>query len=169
MLRARHLLLVAVTFLVSCQPSPDEQTSAVREDIRLTADSTTISALVPPNATLESLLRQQQVPADMTASLIDAVRGVFNPRDLRAQRTYWISRTIDGLFREFRYQINPDTLLRVAFRDQPGDTAAGFDAEVVTLPRAWSNIAQRFVGPASTHKPETPSGSLPTLPAATLS
>jgi murein DD-endopeptidase MepM/ murein hydrolase activator NlpD len=138
MLRARHLLLVAVTFLVSCQPSPDEQTSAVREDIRLTADSMTISALVPPNATLESLLRQQQVPADMTASLIDAVRGVFNPRDLRAQRTYWISRTIDGLFREFRYQINPDTLLRVVFRrDQPGDAAAAFDAEVVTLPKAY--------------------------------
>jgi murein DD-endopeptidase MepM/ murein hydrolase activator NlpD len=137
MLRARHLLLVAVTFLVSCQPSPDEQTTAVREDIRLAADGTTISALVPPNATLESLLRQQQLPADTTASLIEAVRGVFNPRDLRASQTYWISRTLDGLFREFRYQINPDTLLRVVFRDRSGDVATAFNAEVVTLPKEY--------------------------------
>lgn len=144
MLRPRHLLLVAVTVLVSCQWSSDEWLTAVRPapgtaaaDIRLVADGQTIRALVPPNATFESLLRQQQVPADLAASVVDAIRGVFDPRDLRAQQTYSITRTIDGLFREFRYQINADNLLRVVFHDQPGDVAASFSVDVVTLPKEY--------------------------------
>ena len=40
------------------------------------------------NATLESLLRQNNVSADLTASVITSVRRVFNPRDLRANQTY---------------------------------------------------------------------------------
>jgi murein DD-endopeptidase MepM/ murein hydrolase activator NlpD len=137
MLRFRHLLLLAVTFLVSCQPSSDELMGHVPKDIRLGTDGTTIEAVVPQNATLESLLRQQQLSADMTASVVDAIRGVFNPRDLRADQNYWITRTLDGLFREFRYQINPDRLLRVVFRDRPGDTAASFNVEVVDLPKEY--------------------------------
>ena len=157
MLRLRHLLLVAVTFLVSCQPSSDEQTGHVRKDIQLGNDGTTVEAVVPQNATLESLLRQQQLSADVTASVVDAIRGVFNPRDLRAQQTYWVTRTLDGLFHEFRYQIDPDRLLRVVFSDHPGDSASSFDVEVVNLPKEYeldaasvtitpdSNVAHRRV------------------------
>jgi murein DD-endopeptidase MepM/ murein hydrolase activator NlpD len=137
MLRARHLLIVAATLMVSCQPSSDERARPVREDIQLAPDGTTVTAVVPQNATIESLLRQQQVPADLTASVVEAIRGVFNPRDLRAQQTYWISRTIDGLFREFRYQIDADNLLRVVFRDDAADPVAAFDAEVVNLPKEY--------------------------------
>ncbi|MEO8482418.1 MAG: M23 family metallopeptidase [Acidobacteriota bacterium] len=137
MLRLRHLLLVAVTFLVSCQPSSDESMGYVPRDINLASTGTTIEALVPQNATFETLLRQQQLPADMTASVVDAIRGVFNPRDLRAEQSYSVTRTLDGLFREFRYQIDPNRLLRVVFRDRSGDAAASFNAEVVDLPKEY--------------------------------
>lgn len=137
MLRLRHLLLVAVTFLVSCQPSSDESMGYVPQDINLARDGTTVQAVVPQNATFESLLRQQQLPADMTASVVDAIRGVFNPRELRAEQSYSVTRTLDGLFREFRYQIDPNRLLRVVFRDRAGDAAASFNAEVVDLPKEY--------------------------------
>jgi len=141
MLRLRHLLLVAVTFLVSCQPSSDESMGYVPQDINLANDGTTVEAVVPQNATFESLLRQQQLPADMAASVVDAIRGVFNPRDLRAEQNYSVTRTLDGLFREFRYQIDPNRLLRVVFRDRAGDAAASFNAEVVDLPKEYKLAA----------------------------
>jgi murein DD-endopeptidase MepM/ murein hydrolase activator NlpD len=104
-------------------------------------DWTQAESVVPRNATLESLLRQENVPADLTTSLVDAVRGVFNPRDLQANQTYWVRRGLDGLFREFRYQINADELLRVVFRDTPNHPAASFDVEVVTLPKEYETAA----------------------------
>jgi murein DD-endopeptidase MepM/ murein hydrolase activator NlpD len=104
-------------------------------------DWTQDEAIVPRNATLESLLLEEKIPAELTASLVEAVRGVFNPRDLRADQTYWIRRGFDGLFREFRYQIDPDRLLRVAFRHTPDQPAAVFDVEVVTLPKEYETAA----------------------------
>ena len=69
--------------------------------------------------------------------MVEAVRAVFNPRDLRADRQYSITRGLDGLFREFRYDIDADNLLRVVFRRQPGDVAAAFDVEVVPVPKEY--------------------------------
>src|SRR6185436_9048007 len=92
--------------------------------------------LVPQNATLETLLRQQ-LPADLTRSIVSAVTGVFNPRDLRAAQTYQITFGFDGLFQEFRYAIDPDTLLRVAFRDRPGAPAKSLDVALVALPKEY--------------------------------
>ena len=136
-IRTRHLWLLAVGALISCQPASSPNSSRTGEDVHLAVDATTIESVVPQNATLESLLRQQQVPAELTSSLVNAVRGVFNPRDLRADRTYWVTRTLDGLFREFRYEIDADNLLRVVFRDSPQAAAAEFDVEVVTLPKEY--------------------------------
>jgi murein DD-endopeptidase MepM/ murein hydrolase activator NlpD len=134
-LRSLHLIL-ALGLLASCQSSSAVPGERERRDIALKADSTTVEAQVPPNATLQALLRQQ-LPADMTASLIEAVHGVFNPRDLKADRTYSITRTLDGLFREFRYEIDADSFLRVVFRNPPDVSVAAFDVEVVPLPKEY--------------------------------
>jgi len=138
---SKHLWLLLLGALVSCQPASDFRSSGNKEDVRLEADATTIRSVVPQNATLESLLRQQEVPAEVATSLVSAVRGVFNPRELRADRNYWITRTLDGLFREFRYQINDDDLLRVVFRDGPRAAVAEFDVEVVTMPKEYELAA----------------------------
>jgi murein DD-endopeptidase MepM/ murein hydrolase activator NlpD len=134
-------LLSSVLLAASCQTSSDRSPSPTGTDVRLVTDTTTVESLVPRDATLEGLLRQEKLPAELTSSIVDAVRGVFNPRDLKAEQTYWISRGLDGLFREFRYEINADKLLRVVFRSKPEDSVAAFDVEVVNLPREYEGAA----------------------------
>lgn len=99
---------------------------------------------VPRNATFAGLLRQQQLAPELADSVVDAMRSVFDPRHLRANQTYWVTHTLDGLFREFRYQINADELLRVVLRT--GDEAAhgttpNFNVEVVKLPKEYQRTA----------------------------
>jgi murein DD-endopeptidase MepM/ murein hydrolase activator NlpD len=128
--------------LVACQAADQEQSRMSRADVRLLAEATTVQSVVPRNATIESLLRQQQLTPELAASVVDAVGGVFNPRELRANQTYWVTRTLDGLFREFRYQINADELLRVVFRaERTGTEIAPFDVERVVLPKEYVRSA----------------------------
>jgi murein DD-endopeptidase MepM/ murein hydrolase activator NlpD len=103
-----------------------------------------VDGRVPRNATLETILRQHEYPAEFTAALVDAMRGVFNPKELRAEQAYRLTRSLDGLFREFTYQIDTDRLLRVVARAPSADGAAGdpaaravpaFDVVVVSLPK----------------------------------
>ena len=116
MIRSRLLAatMCAVGLLMgSCARSSGQAAHATPKDIVLPMDGQSIDGKVPPNATLETLLRRQNLPPDTTGSLLEAVTGVFNPKDLRANQSYRITRTLDGIFREFRYQIDADRLLRV--------------------------------------------------------
>ena len=133
------LIAVAAVLTASCQPSgPAPEPQRARHDISLTEDGNIIEARVPNSATLESLLRRHDLPAPFTTAMIDAVRAVFNPRDLRANQSYRLTRSLDGLFREFRYQIDADRFLRVVMRGATADAAApAFDVEVVPLPKEF--------------------------------
>jgi murein DD-endopeptidase MepM/ murein hydrolase activator NlpD len=128
---------VGLALLASACASPSELASnQAPHDIRLASDGQSIDARVPPNATLETLLRRHELSPDTTGSLLKAVSSVFNPRQLRANQEYRITRTLDGLFREFRYQIDADRLLRVIARPAAGDAPA-FRAEVITIPKEF--------------------------------
>lgn len=128
--------------LAGCQARVAEEGDALRQDVRLFVDATTVQAVVPRNATFESLLRQQQLAPELASSIVESVRGVFNPRELRADQQYWVVRTLDGLFREFRYRINDDELLRVIFdEDADGATPVPFAVERVTLPKEYVRSA----------------------------
>jgi murein DD-endopeptidase MepM/ murein hydrolase activator NlpD len=134
-------LLVAAALLASCQASSRvESGTPERGDVSLAPDAVTIQAVVPQNATLDGLLRQQ-LSAELSDSVVEAVRAVFNPRHLKADRQYSITRGLDGLFREFRLDIDADNLLRVVFRHEPGRVAAGFDVEVVPVPKEYTRDA----------------------------
>src|SRR5690606_31798422 len=135
---------------IACQSAPDDEAGHARQDLRLRADFTTAQALVPRNATFESLLRQQQTTPAVARSIVDAIGGVFNPRHLQADPSYWLTRALAGPAREFRHRIDGDRLLRGVFRRDdaaegvaaaaaaiPGD----FDVEVVTLPREYQPSA----------------------------
>ena len=135
----RLLLAAAAIVAASCQSARDTA-PPVRADIRLGPDGTTTEAVVPPNATLESLFRQERMPAELSASILQAVRGVFNPRHLRADQVYRITRTVDGLFREFRYEIDADNVLRVAVR-RPGVPDPAIDVAVLPLPKEYEASA----------------------------
>lgn len=140
-MRALQLLVLGLVPAMACRAAGDDDASRVRADVQLVADATTIEAVVPRNATFESLLRQQHLAPEMAASVVDAVRGVFNPRHLKADQSYWVTRTLDGFFREFRYEINADELLRVVFRKPEDVTAPEFNIEVVKLPKEYARAA----------------------------
>ena len=125
----------AVAAYLMWQSSAGVPVQPLRTDIALGRDGEWVEARVPRNATLETLLRQQNLSVELTTSLVDAVRSVFNPKDLRANQVFRVTRTMDGLFREFRYQIDADRLLRVLARPAAADAPVELSAEVLTLPR----------------------------------
>ena len=130
--------LVGLALVVSgCAGPADRSPEHAPRDIRLASDGQSIDAKVPPNATLETLLKRHEVPADVTNSVLQAMGGVFNPRQLRANQDYRITRTLDGLFREFRYQIDADRLLRVFARPAAAHDAGALSAEVITIPKEY--------------------------------
>jgi murein DD-endopeptidase MepM/ murein hydrolase activator NlpD len=130
-------LLTAIGLQGACQSSQPVPPPAERGDVRLVLEAKTVEARVPRNATLESLLRQHQVSPDLTQSVVEAVRGVFNPRDLRANQEYQVTRSIDGFLREFRYQIDADNFLRVVARAGSVPASPLLDVEVVPLPKEY--------------------------------
>jgi len=126
----------------SCGQSSGQSSSAAPKDIPLPIDSQSIDAKVPPNATLEVLLKGQNLSTETTGAMLKAMSDVFNPKDLRAHQTYRITRTLDGLLREFRYQIDADRLLRVFAAPANAfvggsSPAPSFTAEVITLPKEF--------------------------------
>lgn len=139
----RALVLAVLVASAACGRDEPATTPQVARDIFLGPDGQSIDAVVPRNATLETLLRHHELPSETMGSLMQAVASVFNPRSLRANQQYRITRTLDGLFREFRYQIDADRLLRVvATRTlNASDTAPAFTAEVIELPKTFELTA----------------------------
>jgi murein DD-endopeptidase MepM/ murein hydrolase activator NlpD len=107
----------------------------VGHDVSLPADTAIVEGRVPRAATLDTLLKQNHVQPDIAASLAMAVSGVFDPRDIQADRAFRLTRTFDGLFREFQYQIDAKKFLRVVFRRRDADGQAQFDVAVMPYPR----------------------------------
>lgn len=104
-----------------------------RGDVLLPKEHETIAAVVPPNATFDSLLRGQNLDDRTTQAVVATLRSVFNPRSLRADQPYWLIRTLDGAFSEFRYEIDPTKFLRVVRTGSASDTP--FDVKVIEYPR----------------------------------
>ena len=102
----------ALVFTAGCRgPEPEVRRAGV--DVVLPAEVQTISAKVPRHATLDSLLRQHELAVDLVQAAVKSTVGVFNLRDLRADRPYKLTRSIDGVLREFEYQIDADNFLRI--------------------------------------------------------
>jgi len=133
------VLAVLVASAAACGRDEPATTPKVARDVYLGPDGQSIDAVVPRNATLETLLKHHELPSDTMGSLMQAVASVFNPKNLRANQQYRITRTLDGLVREFQYQIDADRLLRVVatrVMNAP-DTAPAFTAEVIELPKTF--------------------------------
>ncbi len=95
----------------------------------LPRESETIEATVPRHATLDSLLRAHQLQDQLVIDAVNAARGVFDPRRLRADRPYRLVRSLDGLLREFEYSIDADRFLRIVNLDRA--TPQALDAKVL--------------------------------------
>jgi murein DD-endopeptidase MepM/ murein hydrolase activator NlpD len=127
---ARPLLLASVTLIcVSCGAPAEAPRRAAHPDVRLAAESETVEARVPRNATLDSLLRAEHIQQQFVASAVEAARSVFDPRQIRSGRPYRLVRSLDGLLSEFVYEIDADRFLRVAAPDR--ERPDSLDAKVL--------------------------------------
>ena len=117
---ARPFLAVALAGLFAAACAQDSPAPPPRRgpDISIPLDTQTIEALVPRDATLDGLLRAHSFSVELVQAAVDAARGVFDPRDLRANRPYRLVRSLDGFLREFEYQIDTDRFLRIISPDR---------------------------------------------------
>src|SRR5215211_2866064 len=97
----------------ACSSQPLEPAAVRAADLNLRVENETIEALVPPHATLATLLREQQISVSLVERAVACTRSVFDVRHLRANRPYRLIRSVDGLLREFEYQIDDDRFLRI--------------------------------------------------------
>ncbi|MEO6223678.1 MAG: M23 family metallopeptidase [Vicinamibacterales bacterium] len=105
------------------------------QDVLLPLDVDVIESTVPRNATLQGLLKGHKASSDLADSIVNAVRSQFDPRRLKANQSYQLTTSLDGLFREFRYTMDADRFLRVALKAGTTATAPQFDVQVVSYPK----------------------------------
>ncbi len=140
----RHLgYVLASVFLASaCRQEPVDPPRVLHPtDIELKPETVTIEARVPTHASLGGLLREQALAEPFVIAAIEAARAVFNPRELHSDRPYRLVRSLDGMLREFEYQIDADRFLRIIARDRAHPTE--LDAEVVPYEKQVDVVAVR--------------------------
>jgi murein DD-endopeptidase MepM/ murein hydrolase activator NlpD len=118
MLRQAPCLLALALIVSACTREEAPQQRQPGADIRLPVETRIVEAVVPKQATLESLLRDHELPAALVQAAIESARAVFDPRHLRANQPYRLVLSIDGFLREFEYQIDADKFLRIVSRDR---------------------------------------------------
>lgn len=126
-MRWRSGLIVCLSaWVAGCAAEPPRVSRTGNPDHLLPVEVETITARVPRNATLDSLLRQHELAVDLVDAAVRSAAGVFNPRHLRADRPYRLVRGFDGVLREFEYQIDADNFLRIFNPDhrRPGELTA---------------------------------------------
>lgn len=139
---ARQFILAAcIALIVTGCARPDEPQRITRPDILLALDVQRIESRVPRNATLDGLLRQHELPSALVHAAVESVRGVFDPRQLRADRPYRLVQSVDGFLREFEYEIDGDRLLRIFSRDHSAPEA--LEAEVLPIEKEVAVTAVR--------------------------
>lgn len=141
---ARQCILAAcIGLLVTGCARPAEPQRVSRPDILLALDVHRIESRVPRHATLDGLLRQHQLPNALVHAAVESVRGVFDPRQLRADRPYRLVQSLDGLLREFEYEIDGDRLLRIVNLSHDDPEAVELEAEVIAIEKEISVTAVR--------------------------
>jgi murein DD-endopeptidase MepM/ murein hydrolase activator NlpD len=127
---SRAMFLVTIALVAAGCARPDgAPPSRLRADIVLPLETQTFEAVVPRQATLETILLEHELPVPLVQAAIASARTVFNPRHIRAERPYRLVRSIDGFLKEFEYQIDADRFLRIVNRDHSDPQK--LDAEVL--------------------------------------
>jgi len=130
------VVLLLAGLAVSCQSSADRAGSgAPTGDVLLPRETDVFRARVPRDATLETLLVEQDLSPQFVLAMADAMRDTFSPRRLKAGNVYRVTRTLDGVFQRFRYEIDDDRYLRVVHRSTRPDGEPEFDVEVFEYPK----------------------------------
>jgi murein DD-endopeptidase MepM/ murein hydrolase activator NlpD len=103
----------AILLLGACaRGEPPSAGAATGADRHLTPDAEEIKGTVPRNQTLAGLLRSY-LPVDRADGVTRVIAACMDPRRLRAEQPFVLTRTFDGWLRAFRYEIDADHYLRV--------------------------------------------------------
>lgn len=98
---------------VACARKSEPVQTARHADIHLAPETDVINGRVPRNATLASLLQSFRLRPDLIPAMVSLAGRVFDLRRMKADHTYRLERTRDGLVRCFDYEIDTDTFLRI--------------------------------------------------------
>ena len=107
------IVVLAAAAAAGCGAEPAPAPSLLARDIFLTPDTTSIRDLVRSGATLDSLLREHGLAPSAVTATVAAATSVFDARRLRSPQPFSLVRTLDGLLRQFEYDIDSDFFLRV--------------------------------------------------------
>lgn len=130
------LALLALVLTSACATDArPPTTTAVRADVYLKPDTEEIIGTVPRGGTVASLFHTY-LPGDRAEAAVQLIAGSFDPKTLRANRPFKLTRTLDGWLRGFECEIDPDRYVRVAPTTplMPTDLSA----EVITYAREES-------------------------------
>jgi len=129
-MRRLTIAFVFTPLLAACEGEAPPPATPLA-DVYLVPDTEVAKGLIPPGSTLETVLLEQGLSADLVHGVIDAARTVFDPRRLRSLQPFLLERSLDGALRLFEYEIDASSFLRVG--PTPGG-ADGLRAEVVPIP-----------------------------------
>lgn len=133
-------LIPIVTVAGACRQAPQTVASVVSVptvEVREDTAARLIEARVPRNATLASLLRAHEVSDDIVNHFVNAARSGFDLRRLKAEQPYKLQLGLDGVIREFTYQIDADKFLKVVGKaatdaaTAPAEAVPTFDVQVL--------------------------------------
>jgi murein DD-endopeptidase MepM/ murein hydrolase activator NlpD len=113
-LRLSWGLLICAVALGGCARPTETPPSAVRRtDVYLRPETELISGLVPNRSTLADLLLSARLRPDLVPAIVALARTVFDPRRMKADHSFQLERTVEGLVRRFDYEIDEDRFLRI--------------------------------------------------------
>jgi murein DD-endopeptidase MepM/ murein hydrolase activator NlpD len=117
---ARRVVMLAVVCAFACLlPSACERESqppqgpAARADRHLVRDTEEFTGKVPRASTLAAIFRAYLAPEHANAA-VQLVAKSMDPRKLRVDQPFTLTRNLDGSLRAFQYEVDPDRYLRVA-------------------------------------------------------
>jgi murein DD-endopeptidase MepM/ murein hydrolase activator NlpD len=105
---------LGVVLGLACAGAPEAPPAApVRGDVHLPRETESLGGRVPRGSTFPTLLSSLGLRANLVPAVVSLTRTVFDPRRLKAEHTYLLERTFDGLIRRFEYEIDEDRYLRI--------------------------------------------------------
>jgi len=106
-------LVLAGLLAASCarEEAPPSFASAAADRV-LHPDTEVIKGTIPRNGTLAELFRAH-LPAAQAETAVAVIARSMDPRKLRAERPFTLTRTLDGFLRAFDYEVDADHYLRV--------------------------------------------------------
>ncbi len=138
--RSSFILFLALV-LVGCggyeeTPLPEDTGGP---DIHLVPDVRVVEDQVARDATFATLLADHDLGAEAYA-FVEAVRPVFDPRDLQVDHPYKVVYDRDGGFRRFEYHVDDDRYLEVVGRR---DAEPRFEATLIDYEKERHEVAMR--------------------------